>query len=74
MEPEADGDGTSGAAAAPGLRVLRGEKLLGVVEDDLDGPPIIVVRGDIGGVGGDVGGEEEVVVLVASGIANDDQE
>ena len=73
MQPESDRNGAAGTTAAPGLKVLQGEDLLGVAEGDFDGPAVVVVGGDGHAVGVDVGSKEEVVVLMPFGVTDDHQ-
>jgi hypothetical protein len=60
--------------ADPGLGVLDAEVLLEVAIGVLDSPAVGVAAGHLGWRYGGVGGDEEVVALVAGGVADDDEQ
>src|SRR5207247_4814167 len=74
VEPAGEGDDPLGSVPDPGLRVLDAEVLLEVPVRVLDGPAVGVEARHLCGRHGGIGGDEEVVVLVAGGIADDDEQ
>ena len=72
VDPERERGGAFGAGAFPALRLLAAEVLLDRPEGVLDGPAGVVLGDDVGGVGVQVGGEEEVVALDPGHVADDE--
>ena len=71
--PEGHGGGALDCALGAVLGVLEAELPLGLVKSDLDGPAQAVIGDDGLGVEGEVGGEEDVVVVVAGPAADEDE-
>src|SRR5664279_2746678 len=73
VQPQRQGGGAFGSSAFPGLWVLAAKILFHVAVANLDRPAAGVAGGGLGAGGGQVGGEEVVVVLDPVGVADDDQ-